>query len=150
MSSLKTFDPKDVVITFGAGILTGFADGTFITVERDEDTFSSSTGADGEPLRVKSNNKMTTVTLTLQQSSDSNTFLSAVAQLDERSNQGVVPMAVKEINGDTLVTGGRAYIVKPATIEYSKEASTRAWSIKIAEGEVFVGGNVVSGILGIS
>ncbi|NJR73240.1 MAG: DUF3277 family protein [Scytonema sp. CRU_2_7] len=146
--SLKTFDPKDVIVTIGGAIMGGYADGTFVGVERAEDAFSASVGADGETTRVKSNNKMTMLTLTLAQTSDSNSILSALAILDEKTNQGVVPVVVKEINGDTLVTGGKAWIRKIASIEYGKEIATREWVIDIAEGEMIVGGNVVSGIFG--
>ncbi len=147
--ALKTFDPKKVSITFGAGILTGFADGTFITVEQVEDSFSETTGPDGEVVRVASNNPLKIVVLTFQQSSDSNSFLSAVHQLDIRTNQGVLPFALKEIDGDTIVLSGRAYIRKFANIEFAKEVTNREWTIVLAEGEMFVGGNVVTNLLGL-
>lgn len=35
MSDFKTYDPKDVKVTFNGVELTGFADGTFIKVERE-------------------------------------------------------------------------------------------------------------------
>lgn len=146
--SLKTFDPKNVVITLGGAILSGYADGTFVQVERAEDAFVASVGVDGEVTRVKSNNKMTTVTITLAQSSDSNSILSGIALLDEKTNSGVVPFALKEIDGDTLVIGGRAWIRKYANIEYSNEITNREWVIDIAEGEMLVGGNVISNIVG--
>jgi len=144
---LKTFDPKGVSITMGGGIATGFADGTFVAVERVEDAFTESAGPDSEVVRVASNNPITLVTLTLMQSSDFNSFLSALHQLDIRLGQGVVPFALKEIEGDTLVIGGRAYIRKFANIEYGKEISNREWIIVVADAEMFVGGNVVSGLI---
>ncbi len=147
--ALKTFDPKGIAITFGAGILSGFADGTFVTVEKAEDAFSETVGPDGDVTRVASNNPLTIVTVTLQQSSDSNSFLSGVHQLDIRTGGGVVPFALKEIDGDTLVIGGRSYIRKFANIEYGKEVTNREWTIVVAEGDMFVGGNLVTGLLGL-
>ena len=146
---MKTFDPKGVSIVMGAGIITGFADGTFVTVEKVEDAFTETAGPDGEVVRVASNNPLSIVTLVLMQSSDSNSFLSAIHQLDIRTGKGVVPFALKEIEGDTVAFSGASYVRKMANIEYGKEVSNREWTIVLAESEMFVGGNVVSGFLGL-
>jgi len=147
--ALKTFDPKGVSITMGAGIINGFADGTFVTVEKVEDAFTELAGPDGEVVRVASNNPLSLVVLTLMQTSDTNSFLSAIHNLDIRTGAGVVPFALKEIEGDTIVLSGRAYVRKFANIEYGKDVSNREWTIVLAESEMFVGGNVVTGLLGI-
>lgn len=145
--SLKTFDPKDIVLTVGGAIIGGFADGTFVSIERQEDAYTTSVGADGEVTRVKSNNKLTNLTITLAQTSDSNSVLSAFAILDEKSNSGVVPVLLKEVNGDTAVAGGRGWIQKLPNIEYSKEITNREWVIVLAESEMFVGGSLVSDLV---
>lgn len=145
--SLKTFDPKDVSVIIGGAIMQGFANGTFINVERAEDAYSTDVGADGEPLRVKSNNKMTTITLTLMQSSDSNSIISAFAILDEKSNAGVVPILIKDNGGDTLIVGGRGWVRKMANVEYGKESTNREWIFDLAESEMFVGGSLISDLV---
>lgn len=145
--SLKTFDPKSIVLTVGGAIIGGFADGTFVTVERQEDAYTTTVGADGEVTRVKSNNKLTNVTITLAQTSDSNSILSGFAILDEKSNSGVVPVLLKEAGADTIVAGGRGWIQKLPNIEYSKEITTREWIIVLAESEMFVGGTAVTDLV---
>ena len=45
--ALKTYDPTLVTISFGAVPLVGFADGTFVTATRNEDSFTHKVGADG-------------------------------------------------------------------------------------------------------
>lgn len=149
MSGLKTFNPTEVNITFGGIIATGLADGTFVTVEQSEDSFTEQAGPDGEVVRVQSNNPIKIVTLTLQQSSDTNSLLSAAHQLDLNTGEGVLPFALKEIGGDTIVLGGRAYIRRFANIEYSKEVTNREWTIVVVEGDMFVGGKAVTGLLGL-
>lgn len=147
--SVKTVDPKNIILTVGGHIISGYADGTFISVERAEDAYAESVGADGEVVRVRSHNRLTALTVTLQQTSESNSVLSTIAQLDERANAGVVPVLLKEIDGDTVIASGKAWIKKFANVEYSKEITNREWTFTLAEGEMFVGGNLVSGLLGL-
>ena len=139
--SLKTYDPKKVILAIGGVPIGGYADGTFITFEKTEDAYSIHSGADGEVARAKSNNRTGAFVITLAQTSDSNDVLSALAQLDERANAGVVPALFKEIGGNTTVFSGTVWIRKMANIEYGKEITNREWTIDAAESEVFVGGN---------
>ena len=45
---VKTFDPKMVVLTFGNITLSGYAEGTFVRVNRSGDAFAKSKGAGGD------------------------------------------------------------------------------------------------------
>lgn len=138
---LKTYDPKQVVLTIGTHAVSGYMDGTFINAARNEDAFTISVGADGETTRVKSNNKTGRVTLTLKQSSDSNDILSAIAAADELGNAGIVPILLKDLKGRTLGTAARAWVVKVPEIVYSKGVEGRAWIFESDEFLPFVGGN---------
>jgi hypothetical protein len=139
---LYTFDPKMGVLTFKGKIITGFADGTFFTVERTEDTFTETTGADGETTRVKSNNRSGRAKITLKQSSSSNDHLSVCAALDEGANAGVGEFQYKDVLGTTLVFAAQAYVKKPANVESAKTATDREWNLFLVDVKMFVGGNV--------
>lgn len=139
--AVKTYDPKEVILTVGGVPIGGYADGTFISFERSNDAYTMISGADGETSRAKSNDKNGSLTLTLAQTSDSNAVLSGIAQLDEKSNAGVVPILLKEVNGDTTILSASGWIRKFPTVEYAKEITNREWIIDIANVEVFVGGN---------
>lgn len=138
---LRTYDPKQVTVIFGAKIITGFSDSTFITAERNEQAFNLKVGVDGEGTRAKSNNKSGKVTLTLMQSSPSNDDLSAVALSDELTNGGVRPLLIKDSSGTTLVSAVTSWVQKLANSEFQKEVTTRAWVIETDEMEMNVGGN---------
>lgn len=138
---VKTYDPKAVAVIFGGKIITGFGDGTFVVVERNEQTFNLKVGVDGEGTRAKSNNKSGKITLTLMQSSSSNDDLSAFAAADELSNTGVAPCLIKDSNGTTVCAAATAWIQKPANVEDAKEVGTRTWVIESDEVDMFVGGN---------
>lgn len=139
--AIKTYDPKLVIITMGGVPLGGYADGTFLTVVRDEAKFTKVTGADGETTRAKSNNQSGTATITLLQSSASNDVLSGFAELDDLNNDGVVPFLVKDLSGRTLVAAGEAWIEEEADDEFAKETSDREWTIALGPFQKFTGGN---------
>jgi hypothetical protein len=147
MPSAKTFSPKETAVIVGSAIISGFADGTYIDAERTSDSFTMSSGADGQVTRVASADKSGTITLTLAQSSPSNDVLSAIALNDENTGTGVVPIAIKDNSGTTTLVAAEGWIRKPANVSFSKEIETREWVIDCAEVEFFVGGNNDASIL---
>ncbi len=76
---LATYVPRKIVITLGGTVVTGYADGTFVSFERTSDAFNVITGADNLTTRTKTNDKSGTLTLTLQQTRISNDKLSTFA-----------------------------------------------------------------------
>lgn len=139
--AVKTYDPKQVLLIIGGAPIGGFADGEFISVERDEDTYTKISGADGEVSRSKSNNKMGELTVTLLQTSSSNLILSAIMQADELSNSGVVPIFIKDGLGTTILFSAEGWIKKPPTVSYDKELTDREWVLDLSNVDIFVGGN---------
>lgn len=138
---LKTYDPKQVAVIIGGKIMRGFADGTFVKVERNEQGFNLKVGVDGEGTRAKSNNRSGKITITLMQSSDSNDDLSAFAAADELSNTGAVPVLIKDASGSSLFSAVTAWVQKYADAEYAKEAGPRTWVLESDEILMFEGGN---------
>ncbi len=139
---IRNYDSKLVAVIFG-GPITGFADGTFVTVEYNEDAFTLQMGADGiNNTRSKTNNSSGKVTVTLSQSSPSNAVLSAFHKADKLApfGAGVKPLTVKDISGTSLHFAPTAWIVKAATSEYAKEAGSREWVFETDALDSFVGG----------
>lgn len=136
----KTYDAKQVVVSYAGFTLSGFAEGTKVTVEYDEDAWTKQVGVDGEVTRSKSNNRAGRVTVQLMQSSDSNQILSSLAEADRLSNAGAVPLMIKDNSGNSLHTAENAWIMKIPSAEYGVEAGPREW--------VFDCGTIVSNIGG--
>lgn len=130
---LKTYDPNELSIIIGGHIVQGFADGSFLTVERNNDTFARTTGASGETARAKSNDRSGTFTITLMQSSLSNAVLQGFAVADELANAGTFPVLIKDNNGDDLFSAEIAWIQKPSSAEYGKEITEREWIVETGE-----------------
>lgn len=140
--SLHTYDPKLLVVTFSGVPLLGFADGTFLTVERSEDMWNEVTGADGITSRAKTNNKSGLATLTLVQTSPSNDVLSALAQADEDFNTGVRPFTATDLEGTTKIFSALGYVKRIPSSEYGKEITNREWQLFLADTKIFVGGSL--------
>lgn len=144
---MYTYDPKQVMIIIGGAIMSGFSEGTFLTIEMKEDAFTTKVGADGETSRAKRNNNNADATLTLAQTSPSNDVLSAFAAADRLTGDGVVPFVVKDGSGRSLLFSAYAWVKKLPGQAYSANIEDRAWSFEIVDVDTLVGGNapVVAG-----
>lgn len=137
----KSYNFKQVSVSYGGRLLTGFAEGDAVTVEPDNDAWSLSTGADGESTRSKSNNRSATVTIRLMQGSDSNDVLSGFALADDASGAGALPLFVKDNSGRSLHASEKAWIQKLPTSTYGAESGEREWVIRCGEMVHNIGGN---------
>lgn len=137
---MKTYDPKNIIVTFDGILLTGFADGTFLTAERNTDAYTLVIGAGGEGARARSRDKSGIVTLTLIATALGNDLLSAVAAADELGAAGVGPLLVKDLFGTTLIAAQNGWIKKVPKVEFGKEVGSREWVIECEQLEIFAGG----------
>lgn len=126
----RTYDPAYIACSVLGIPITGFADGTFVKAERNEDAFKIAVGASGEVARARSRNMTGKVTFTIMASHPDNDLLSAASHLDELAGTGVGRVFIKDVNGTTLVLGANAWIVKPAAVEFGKEVTNREWVVE--------------------
>src|SRR6056297_3124698 len=96
MSQIRTYAADQVRIVVGGVPISGLADGTFVSISRDEQAYNKTTGADGTTSRSRTGNRAGTIAITLQQTSPSNDVLSGFMLADEASDQGVVPVLIKD------------------------------------------------------
>lgn len=141
--TLSTYDPDDVTLVFFGIPISGYADGTFVSVEFNEDSFTLAVGTDGDACRAKTSNGSGRATLTLMQSSKTNDALSAVHALDilTPSGDGIGPFLMKDNSGTTLYAAEKAWIVKPPTTVFSREVESREWILESDKMVAHVGGN---------
>ncbi|SKB05112.1 phage structural protein [Sporosarcina newyorkensis] len=129
--SVNTYDPLDTNVVVNNTILTGFADGTFINVERDEESYTAHVGAKGEVARARNANKMGKITVTLSQDSPSNSILSKMARGKDTFSVSVVDQNFGSTSG-----GNDCWIEKPPNLEFGKEISEREWIIVVPVLEI--------------
>jgi hypothetical protein len=139
--AVRTYDPKQVIITISGVPMSGFSDGTFLEIDRNEPTWNTVVGADGLVTRGKTNNFSGTLTLTLKQSSPSNDVLSGLMAVDEATNAGVFPVLVKDLSGNSIYFSAQAWVTQYANSSFGKDISDRQWILTMSEADVFVGSN---------
>lgn len=138
---VRTYDPKMVTISFLGQTLSGFADGTFITITRSGNLFNKKKGAAGDVERINTNALDFSVELTLQQTAASNQVLSGLANADSVGNVGVGPLQVKDLNGDTLFLAPQAWIAKDPDVTYGDDTNGRTWLFETGDAGLNLAGN---------
>lgn len=136
--SVRTFDPKSVIVTIGGVPMSGYADGTFLEITADTQQWTKVIGADGFTTRVKSNDYGGVMTLTLSQSSPSNDVLSALLNVDKLSNSGVVPILIKDLSGTTVMFSASGWIQQFPDVTFGNEINNRAWILDLADMDILV------------
>jgi len=136
------YDPAKVTVVFRGVPILGFSDGTMVSAERDEDAFTKKTGTQGDVTRVKNLNRGGAVSINLLSGSPTNTLLSALALADETDGSGKGELRIADLNGNTLLHAGIAWIKKLPKIEYADDESGREWMFDCAAIDTFtVGGS---------
>lgn len=74
MINVGTYDAKDTSITVDGVYITGLGE-DMISVEKDEDFFTTSVGAQGDVVKSQTNNPLGTVTIYVQPTSPQKKFL---------------------------------------------------------------------------
>jgi hypothetical protein len=127
MAEIANYDPSKIVFIVGGVPITGFADGTFITIEPMTEGFTSMVGSDGEVARTISTDNRLKITCALMQTSNSNQVLSNLYLVDRLSGRGVFAMLVEDLIGGTIMASGQSWIVKQATAKFGKTTESREW-----------------------
>jgi hypothetical protein len=133
MERVVVNDPNNVQIIVGGVPVEGFGTGDFLTIAQAEDTFTDTTGADGETIRSKSNpSPMVTITIVLMEGSLGNTFLSGLHEVDRQTpnGAGVVPFLYKDGSGTSIFASEKCWISKPPDMVKGKEGKERSWTLR--------------------
>lgn len=142
-SRFGIYDPQEVIVSVGGADIEGYFTGAFVQITYDNDAFNSVVGASGDVTRSKTDSLMATITLTLMQTSPSNDLLSTIlnADLKGRNGAGVFALVIRDsASGRTVYTAANAWISKGPDASFDQQDSGRAWTLKAARLESFVGG----------
>lgn len=145
ISTTRTYDPAEHLLSFFGIPLTAFGPDTFIDAARAEDGYKMTVGAGGEVARSRSRNRTGRVTITLLASSPENDLMMQVALTDELTGGGIGALFLKDRIGTSVLHADNAWIAKIPDMKRAKEVGVAEWAIDCAQLEMFVGGNVPSG-----
>ena len=140
---LTTYDFDQVTAVVGPILIDGYMEGTSISVEHEEDTFSHVTGDEGLVCRSKTLNRVAKITFTLMQSSAANDKLGVLLALDRDSpnGAGIVPLSIVDRNGRTTLSASQCWISRGPDVNFDRVCVARVWVITAARLEPTYGGN---------
>lgn len=138
--TVQTYDPKEIIVSVAGQILSGFSEDV-VTVARVEDAITDDVGADGEVIRILSNDRRGTITISLLQTSASNLVLSVLANADELLGGNVFPVLIADNRGLDLHVGAEAWVVKQPDAIYNKSNTPREWELRVADLRMVLGGH---------
>lgn len=133
---IKTYNPKEVIVTLGAHIVTGYADDSFVTIDPNGDGVTKKVGCDGEIVRSISPDDTFIIKLSVLQTSDTNAFLQQKLALDRKTGDGMFPVLVKDLKGGMVFSTDAAWPIKAASRGFGKEAGNREWELHTGAGEL--------------
>jgi hypothetical protein len=143
--AVRTYDPCDVAMSFFGYPITGFAEGTFITVERSSDTFTRVVGVcDGS--RTRSHDRGGSIEFTVLQTAPINDWLAAMINADERTKNVIGPVIVKDNSGNSTYFAAEAWIVSQPSGEFSTDQTGRTYRIETNKLDMFTGASVDTAI----
>lgn len=143
MPQLYQYSPDDVIVTAAGVDLSGYMDGTFLDVERNEAGFTTKTGSLGDVVRTKNLNRTAKMTLTLQDQAPSNDTLTGLAIADELTGDGTFSIQIKDTNGTMFIHSEEAWVEKIPKVQRGKESTGTQWVFTLAFAEILPGGNVL-------
>ena len=124
---MAVYDSLKVNISINNILTTGFADGTMVSCDRNEDRVIPYSGVKGEYAYSLNNNSSGTINVSLQQQSPMNKILQNLA-----NTKSTFPISVIDINTGGFKAGGNeAIILKEPTNERGAEITSRSWSIYV-------------------
>ena len=142
MPTIFNYCPESVNCLIAGFIpVTGFVDGTFISVDKDEMPYASIRMPDGTVARKKNNCQTYTITITLHNGAETNNLLTKMWQLDELTDRGKFPLLIKDQSGSDLLFSTESWIEGIPSMTKSNAVDSRVWVIKSAYAVINIGGN---------
>ena len=121
----------DVNVVIDGVIATGFADGTYVTGERNEEKRELEVGAQGDVVMVEASDDTGTVSITLQQTSPTNDLLRGLYNSGED-----FAISVDDPNDNTAnIEGSECYVANLPSAEKDGSVTDREWEILVVDYE---------------
>ena len=143
---LWTYNPKRVTVSVHVYPVSGYADGTFVSIEVPDD-YTRMDGCDGVITRVQNQIRAGVLRLTLAQSSVSNEKLDLIRAFIRSGFLSTVPVSITDTGGGGLIGGSTrimctgAWIRSAPVISFGKEPNAREWVFDMKHMSITVGGS---------
>lgn len=122
---MQSYDPGQVVLIFGAIPITGFADGTMVTTQKDDEGVRAFVGSAGEAAFVESRKRSGKITFRLAETSNTNALLSA----HYAAGNFAVPTELASISTGAGHFAAASKLAREPDTEHSNEMPVKEWTI---------------------
>ena len=129
MPETGTFDPKKVVVMYGGMVVTGFAEGSIVKCEKNEDSNTPHIGVLGEVSRAINADNTGKITISLASTSPWIGIFARKATANVLEACNVVDMNSHGVN----VGGSECWIVKGPNVSLGKEVEEQDIEIFVAD-----------------
>ena len=126
---IKTYNPKEVLVSFGTHMVSGYAEDTFVTVDPSGDGITRKVGCDGEIVRSVSPDDTGVIKVTLLQTSATNAWLQQRVNQDIKTGDGMFPVLIKDLKGGLVCSSDAAWAIRSASRGFGRESTNREWEI---------------------
>lgn len=137
---MKTYDPKKVIVIFGARRLKGMSEDSIVSIKPNGEGLQTYVGADGDVARSLDPDATYEVTVSLNTTSNSNDYLSNMYNYDRETGNGIAPLLIKDLAGTTLFSAPEAWVSNMPEASRGLTVDTQEW--------VFHTGQVEAAIIG--
>lgn len=129
MAEVKTYDPKKVTTMYAGRVVTGFAEGSMVKCEKNEDNNMAHVGVLGEVSRAINADNTGKITFSLAGTSPWIGIFARMAENNELEPCNVVDMNDSGVN----VGGSECWIVKAPGVNIGKEVEEQDIEIFVAD-----------------
>lgn len=129
MSRVKTYDPKKVTVMYNGMVVTGFAEGSMVKCEKNEDNNTPHVGVLGEVSRAVNADNTGKITISLAGTSPWIGIFSRLASSNELSSCTVIDMNDAGVN----IGGSECWIIKSPDVNIGKEVEDQDIEIFVAD-----------------
>jgi hypothetical protein len=142
------YDPTFWQVTWNGILVTGFAAGTFLKVDRRTETTSLVIGADGRGTFVVSHDKSAVVEFVLRREVITNPLLSAkMTDIENGRERGIGPLLIKQTKTGTTAAAQFAALSKQPAMEGGTDLSTITWMMLVEDASMFNGSAELTGLV---
>lgn len=142
MAELAHYSPEDVTILVAGFIpITGLVSGTFLSISKNLQPFTTQRTSDGQVARLRNNDQTYSITLTLHSASESNDVLTRLWLFDEALLKGKFPLLIKDNLGSSLFFSTTTWIEAAPVMDFAETITNRVWTLRSSQAGINFGGN---------
>ncbi len=127
---ISTYDPRKVTISLGNHSVSGYAEDSFVSIEKNGEGISKIVGCDGEIVRNINPDLTYSIKLKLLASSPTNAFLLNKYNQDLSSGKGTFSVLISDLRGKAEFSAAVVWVVKPAKRTFGKTAENMEWELE--------------------